>query len=216
MTAIAVPATPGLALDTSTKIARPVAAELWDYGYRAVGRYVPLPDNRAGQDIDAFELAMLLDVGFQVWLVQHVRMPGWRPADHNAEVDATVAVTAARAAGYPAAHIFLDLEGIDGTADETKAFAEGWASTMARLGQPAGVYCGYQNPLGAQGLYLLHGVSTYWSDAGHRSVMTRGCAIHQGPEKTIAGIRVDVDTISVDMLGDLPLFATAAPAAVAA
>jgi Domain of unknown function (DUF1906) len=206
----AAPAPVGQAFDCSSKLtSRLTAQSLYAQGYRAVGRYVPLPANGATQDIDAAELDMLVEVGFAVWLVQHVRYAGWMPANANGAVDAIVACGAARNAGYPpGAHIFLDLEGISGTAEQTAYYAETWASNVVRMGWAAGVYCGYQNPLDAQALYLLHGVSSYWSDAGHRAVMTRGCAIHQGPTRTVAGVEVDLDTIGPDLLGDLPMMAT--------
>ena len=73
---------------------------------------------------------------------------------------------------------------------------------------PGGNYIGYGLPTNAQDLYLLHGVTCYWSDAGHRAVQKRGCAIHQGDSRTVAGVLLDSDTVGVDLLGDLPYFAT--------
>lgn len=201
-----------LAFDTSSEFTAAQADELWKYNYRAALLYVPLPGLVSGPgDVYADKLEMLLGKGFQVGIVQHVRNPNWQPKAHNGGLDAMVACGAARTAGYAQGnHIFLDLEGISGTTDEAKFFAETWAANVIRLGYLAGVYCGYQDPLGAQDLYLLHGVTSYWSDAGHRNVMTRGLSIHQGATKTVAGLEIDPDTIAPDCLGDMPVLAQAA------
>lgn len=205
---IARPATATHGFDCSTKVSRAQAQQLWTLGYRWCGRYVPLPGVNPAQDIDDRELDMLLAFGFEVILVQHVRFPGWDPAAHSGFDDAAVAVAHAKGAGFPQhAHVFLDLEGISGTAVATEAYAETWASTIRYGGFSAGVYCGFDDPLDAQGLWLLHGVDCYWSDDGHRVVANRGCAILQGVEHVIAGLGLDGDTIAPDLLGGTPIVA---------
>jgi hypothetical protein len=217
MTYNASPAPVGLACDTSSFFTPAQAAKLWAASFRAIGLYVPLPTlPPAAGDINAAKLAYLTEMGFAVWLWQHVRYPGWKPAAHSGSVDALVACGAARGAGYPiGAHIFLDLEGIapETTADELKTFSEQWASTVLMSGYLAGVYCGYDDPLGPDGLYGLHGVNSYSSDAGHRKVSTRGIAIQQGPQIVVGGVTIDTDQIQRDLLGELPVMATAATSA---
>lgn len=220
MTAIAAPARACLAFDSDSDFTPAQADELWSYGYRAALLYVPLPDLNAGRgDASAAKLAMLLAKGWQVGWVQHPRNPNWRPADHDAAVDATVACTAALGCGFPPGiHGWLDLEGpaAGTTADDTQEFAETWAANVRRVGYLAGCYVGYGLPLGSQRLYLLHGITSYWSDMGHRSVMSRGCSIHQGPSRTIAGLLLDPNTISPDLMGDMPMMAQAGPVVAAA
>jgi hypothetical protein len=51
---------------------------------------------------------------------------------------------------------------------------------------------------------------SYWSDAGPRSVATRGFAMKQlSPEVTIDGVGFDPDTLRADALGDTPFWMTA-------
>ena len=205
---IARPATPGLFFDCSTKLTRP-AAEKLRATYVGVFRYVPLPHVNASADIDADELAMLLDVGFEVGLVQHTRYPGWDPHQANTiagAIDGIAASEAALHAGYGAGHIFFDLEGVGTTctAFAIRYFVEEWAARVTMHGFRAGLYVGFQQPLTPEQLYELHGFDIYWSDAGHRKVATRGVAISQGPEMTVNGVRIDTDQVAPDLLGGLP------------
>ena len=83
-------------------------------------------------------------------------------------------------------------------------FAESWAQAVVDAGYRAGLYCGFDNPLDATDLWLLHNIDTYWSDAGDRVVMNRGCAIHQGKQHVVAGLEIDEDTLAPDLLGGMP------------
>lgn len=57
MTALAVAAPPGSTVDTDVKLSADLIARIRAAGYSGVARYVPLPNNGAGSDIDATELA---------------------------------------------------------------------------------------------------------------------------------------------------------------
>jgi Domain of unknown function (DUF1906) len=215
MTIIARPASPGTGFDCSVKPTPAQARALKAMDHTLVGRYVPLPANNAANDIDAAELIMLTDLGFEVLLVQHVRTPPWDPRAHSGTIDAAVACEHALDAGYPlGAHLYLDLEGLVATADVAgaKLFVESWATRVLADGFKAGLYVGYDLPLSPTDLWLLHGINTYWTDAAHHHVANRGCAIVQGRELTVRGVRIDEDTIAPDMLGELPFIAAAAPA----
>ena len=59
-------------------------------------------------------------------------------------------------------------------------------------------------------LYDLPTVTSYWSDAGHREVATRGVATSQGKLITLGGVDFDTDLMAPDLLGDLPMVAAAA------
>jgi hypothetical protein len=214
VTIIARTVTPGTGFDCSAKLTPVQARALKAMDHILCARYVPLPANNAANDIDAAELTMLTDLGFEVLLVQHVRNPGWDPRSHSGTIDAAVACEHALDAGYPlGAHIFLDLEGPAAAVDAAgmKLFAESWAARVLIDGFKAGVYIGYDLPLDAMALWLLHGVNSYWSDAAHRHVANRGCALVQGRELTVRGVRIDEDTIAPDMLGELPFIAAAGP-----
>jgi hypothetical protein len=202
-------------VDTSAKLTPTVIAAVKAAAYSCILRYVPLPNDGAAKDIDVVELGNILDAGLALMLVQHVRYPGWNPAKCSGQADALAAIESASAAGYLAGgHIYLDLEGISGTAADTKAFAEEWAATIVQASYCAGCYVGYDVPLNAVQLYNLHDFHSYWSDAGPRSVATRGFAIKQHePEVSIAGVGFDKDTLQPDKLGDTPFWMVAEPAA---
>jgi Domain of unknown function (DUF1906) len=211
-------ATPGRWCDTSTRLSRPAAVELLRQGYKGVGRYVPLAGNALGADITADELAMLvLDVGLEVVLVQHVRgfpphNPLWRPGEHDAQADAAAAIAAARVAGYPdGAHIFEDLEAVDGSVGETMGYCVRWGHTMASSGYLAGLYVGYATPLSPADLYSLPDVHCYWADGPQRTVAERGTAIVQGRSLKASGALppLDEDLVRLDARGDVPVVAAA-------
>jgi|GEM_PF-1448466 len=197
-------------VDTSWKITSALAQQVAAGGYAGIIRYVPLPHNDATHDIDATELRAILDAGLALMLVQHVRKPGWNPAQCSGKIDALAAIETGRTAGYlQGAHVYLDLEGMApaATASDTKAFAEDWAATIVQAGYCAGCYVGFDVPLNAVQLYNLHDFHSYWSDAGPRRVATRGFALkQQAPEIKIGGVEFDQDTLQPDKLGDTPFW----------
>ena len=148
------PATPGLWCDASTKLSFAQALALKSAGYVGVFRYVPLPGVNAAADIDAGELAMLLDVGLEVGLVQHVRfadpgLGGWSPPAHSGQMDASRAIAMARAAGYPSgAHLWCDWEDVapSCTVADAQKFLNDWAETVTDSAYRAGLYVGFHSP----------------------------------------------------------------------
>jgi len=212
MPIVARAATPCLGFDTATKLTSTQAIRLHEAGYQWCARYVRLPGNSAEHDIDASELEYLIKIGFQVSLVQHVREPPWNPSDHSALADAMAAVEHAREARYPeGAHLFVDAEGIAlglALAGDCVEYYVRWASQVCAEGYQAGMYVGYDVPMSAEDLWLLHGVNSYWRDPGPRHVATRSFAIRQrAPELVVAGVRIDEDELSADLLGDTPVVA---------
>jgi len=177
-------------VDTNAKLTAAIVAPLTAAGYAGVARYVPLPNNNAGSDIDAVELSALVEGGLGVILVQHVRLPGWNPAQCSGAADAATAIKYAKAAGYLAqGHIFLDLEGIGGTAAATLQYANDWANAVAAANYQAGCYVGFDVPLSAQQLYEdLKNINSYWSAEGDYSVAVRGFAIRQHATVEVQGI----------------------------
>jgi hypothetical protein len=212
---IARPATPGRGFDTDQKVSEIVARALKSLGYTWCCRYVPISAaNDTRQDIDATELTMLTDLGFEVSLVQHPRYEGWNPGEHSGLTDGSFGAQWARRVGLPTGcHLYIDLEGIaEGCTTFTATkYTEDWATSAKAEGLPAGCYVGYQIPLDPDALYFLHGITSYWSDAANRRVTRRGCAIKQGRTMNIAGIQIDEDVIAPDNLGDLPMVCAAGP-----
>jgi|SRR6185312_10577928 len=211
LAALARPAVPGLYLDTNAPCSDAVLDAAIARGALGIGRYVNLPGVSARFDISPGEFERILGKGLACWLYQHPRFEGWDPGAHSGATDADAACLAAKAVGYPAgAHIFLDLEGIGGTRAATLAFADAWQTLVLAHGYRAGLYVGFRVPLSATDLYELRGFDSYGSDAGHRAVAVRGCAMHQAAEISLAGTRFDPNVVAPDMKGEVPSFARAA------
>lgn len=216
--AIARRATPGKWCDTSTPLMRAAAEELRRQGYLGVFRYLPLPGNDTSRDLTRDELAMLLEVGLEVGVVQHVRgfppaHPLWSPAEHDALEDAATAIQMARRAGMPdGVHLFQDLEAVDGSKGDTSGYTVRWGHVVRTSGYAAGLYVGYAVPLSPVDLYELPDVDCYWGDGPARTVAVRGCAIVQGRSLRADGVLppLDQDVIQVDAKGGLPIIAARA------
>ncbi len=198
---------PGRAVDTDAKLKAAQIDAIRTAGYSCVIRYVPLPGISAATDIDAAELVAILGANLGVMLVQHTRFAGWNPANHSGKTDAQAAIAAAQEAQYIAgAHLFVDLEGIDGTAAATIQFANDWADAIVSAGYLAGAYVGFDVPLTPEQLYELHRINSYWSSEGPRSVATRGFAMKQGATLTIDGVEVDPNVIQLDEKNETPVW----------
>lgn len=207
MTIVAVPATPGPWVDCSQKLTLDTATLLRANGILGVFRYVPLPSNLLGQDLDAPELLMLTQgADLQVSIVQHCRLPGWDPGAHDGHNDGQVAVEYAQQAEFPGgAHIACDFEGCrSGTTEGTaKAYVEDFARAVIEAEYKGRLYCGYDDPLSPNELYWLRGITSYWSDAGHRVVSVRGVDTEQGTQITIGHVAFDPDEVHFDRKGEI-------------
>lgn len=206
-------ATPGTWLDTSAPLTRAQALEFLSRGFRGRFGYVPLPGNDTSRDVSGAEIAMLLDVGLEVGLVQHPRAANVLRL-HSGGADAMAAAQWAASIGYPAgAHIFLDLEGVlDTSPGQVTTYCVDWARACLQLGYSAGLYVGYATVIGPQELYELPLFDCYWTDAVGRRVNVRGCAVKQRAQVPAAGglPNYDPDDVAPDALGGLPLVAAVA------
>jgi hypothetical protein len=199
--------TPCKIVDTASPVLDGLPAQVKAENYLGLVRYVPLSGVDASKDISPSELQGVLAAGLALMLVQHVRYPGWNPGKCSGDGDATSAIQAAENAGYlQGGHIYLDLEGISGTAADTKAYAEDWSAAVVASGYCAGCYVGNDVPLNAVQLYDLSNFHTYWSDAGPRQVATRGFALKQHEQIQIAAVGFDPDTLTADRLNDTPFW----------
>ena len=212
MDLVAAPATPGAWVDTSHPLSGFMISALVSIGKIGVCRYLPLPGNSSAGDISKSEVEAICGAGLELLLVQHVRYPGWDPTKENGDFDAAAALTKAAEVEYPhGCHIYLDLEGINGSTFATINYCVDWQHTVIAGLARAGLYCGYGVPLHPIDLYDLPGFNSYWSDLGDRQVATRGTAILQGPAVTIAGVQFDLDAVRLDKLGELPYACKLAP-----
>jgi hypothetical protein len=201
-------------IDCSQKLTAASAKALRSLGrYDFVWRYVFFNQPRPG-DLDPAETAAILDAGLTLLVVQHVRNPGWTASDQLGGSDGQWAVRNAAEAGYPpnmGLSVALDLEGLANSGAPVAEFVDQWCLTVASAGYEPVLYVGYDAGLSPQELYDLPHVARYWSDAGPRSVVTRGFCCKQGPEQTIAGVRVDTDHATPDMLGGVLVGLCVAP-----
>jgi hypothetical protein len=210
---IAKPATPGRWCDFSQFPTRAQALQLKARGYVGCFAYGPLPgvsDAQKAEDITAARMSMLTEeMGLEVGIVQHVRFGhgiGWDPRQHSGAVDASALIDHV-SVFYPAgAHLWVDWEDLIAGLSPSAAtvYLESWASTAIANEYRAGMYCGFDDPMSAAQRYELAGITSYWTDPGHRQVAVRGCSVVQGLEITVSGVRVDEDTVAADLLGELP------------
>ncbi len=197
---------PGLVLDTNSVLTDALLDHPAMSAYGGFFRYVPHVGAAGAGDITAAEVERIMRRKKGLGLVQHVRVPPWNPARFSGHDDAMAAVSRAYAVGYPkGAHIFADLEGIEGTG--TKTWANDWADAIVSEGYRAGTYVGYSVPLTPEELYKLHRMTSYWSDAGTRQVAVRGFALKQKAQIFIGGVAFDPDIVTVDHKGETPFWA---------
>ncbi len=193
---IAAPFT-GVVIDTSTKLTSSEATALYAAGVRTVGRYVFFRFPQGPGDLDAAELAALVDAGLTVFAIQHVRNPGWTGSYAQGVADAQAAIANAQAAGYVGDRLCLalDLEGCKaGDPDQAAA----WCSRIAISGYRPLVYIGYASGMVTPGMDALAGDPRFWCDyapISARPIPSRGYSLHQQAQTTLAGVGVDRDTI---------------------
>jgi glycoside hydrolase-like protein len=214
---LAVPATPGHWLDTDSPLSDATLAALVSAGIVGVFRYVPLPGNNPLMDISPAELERICAHGLQCSLVQHVRGPGlWRPADHDGAADARTAAGHALGCGFPAGcDIAQDLEACSGTDHDSIDYCNVWGEAMKAAGFLPRLYVGYSTNMTPKQLHDDVPHASYWSDAGHREVATRGVDTQQGSTISIGGISFDTDLVAPDLVGGLFVACGRAPAVVA-
>jgi hypothetical protein len=142
-----------------------------------------------------------------LWLVQHVKMPGWEASAQLGSDLGGSAAEYARAVGYlPGAHLATDQEGCKSVGDPVIAFLEAWAKEATASGfdfLPL-AYDGYAAGLTPEQFYSsLPSFHLYWADYGPRVVAHRGFAIKQHAQQQFPELPwpVDLDDVKGDQLG---------------
>lgn len=116
--------------------------------------------------------------------------------------------------GYPTGGIlYLDCEDaarVD--ASDLAAWVEAWATVVTGAGFVAGMYVGAGWPMTPEELYALPHITSYWKSVSTvPTVATRGYAAYQVLGNVqVDGELVDVDILTPDYLGDIPMFMTEA------
>lgn len=197
----------GILVDTSAKLALPTATALWHAGVRGVIRYFFFGPAPAAGDLDAAELAMLLDLGMWVGAVVHVPFPGWTADGPTGLAHSTNATAHAAAAGYvtpPGQHpicLGADMEGVRNVGQGPTDYARQCCQVrVARVYQPL-IYVGYASGLTGQALDGLGadascGSPALWCDFAPlalRPSPKAGYDLHQRAQSVLGNVGVDVD-----------------------
>ena len=194
-------------LDTDMKLSASEAKALYSAGCRTIVRYVPLPGNAPGWDLDAQELETDVEAGLVVVVIQHPRAP-----ENNVLSAATGAGDAQHALAYcaqigyvrqadgVALSLGLDMEGVKNPGPSSFAHALAWVTDVLAAGYRALVYFGFDcGVTSAQADQLAAlGAVVFWCDAGpykDRPAPARKYAFKQEPQTTVAGVGVDKNAL---------------------
>lgn len=202
-------------VDTDQKISARAAADLGLAGVAFVLRYVSLGAPRP-EDLDREELEGIHAAHMPVFAAQHAHEPGWEPsAELGAEDGAAAARNAALAGLDPGCALVWDAEGIGPIgahgAALTMAYGNAWFEQVQQgpshmNGYAATMYVGDEVPLTGDELYHHLSFRRYGRSASDvPNVAIRGYQFLQlwpFNVEIIAGLRVDLDVVQADRLGD--------------
>jgi hypothetical protein len=213
---ITLPATAGmLGFDTDQVITLSLAASLKSSNFSFALRYISLePEPRPG-DLSVGEIEAILDARLALGVVQHCCEPGWLPSGPLGEVYGSFAANNLVALNLPVGiTVWLDFEECSPATSEAAAVAyvNNWAQVVAAAGYQPGVYVGAGQPLSGDVLYWRLLTTRYWqSGSSVPAVPYRGYCMRQAPElaQPVAGVTLDRDIVTGDMLGGFPVLAAA-------
>ncbi len=206
--------------DADTALTATSCAGLVAAGMTFAIRYVGFSQQHSTTgDLTAAEVQTILSSGLALMVVQHVRFPGWKPSAAVGTADGQTAVEHALAAGVGTGTcLWCDLEGIAGSAEDTIAHANAWATAVRAAAYDPGVYVGAGVPLTGAQLFEALTVQRYWKSLSQvPNVATRGYQMVQragGP--LVAGVSIDRNRIQTDAKGGLPIWFAPAPDPLAA
>jgi hypothetical protein len=203
----ATPNMQGADIDSVLSLAK--ATELKANGIDFVLRYAPRQLDTYLYNLTNPEMLRILQAGIALMVVQHVANDGWEPTEElGASYGKYMADFCTKTIQLPkGVNVWLDLEMVKiGTPiADTISYATAWWDAVNAAGYVPGLYVGYQPGLTAEELYKNLPFRSYWRSYNYDDgVSTRGFCMIQHPEKTIAGLQIDPDTIQADQLGGLP------------
>lgn len=204
-----------LGFDTSNIVSAKAARLFVDEGYAFALRYVPRVTHHPS-DVTAEELRALKAAGLGVMLVQHCEMPGWIPSAQKGVAYGDMAGAEADRVGLAkGTTVWLDLEGVAATVPSpiTIAYCNAWHDRVASLGYTPGLYVGDHCGLTASELYWRLKFRGYWGAYNldrDRFPLVRGLQMKQREARSDdiplgCGVVIDVDVVSGDALGGLPM-----------
>jgi hypothetical protein len=200
-------AIPGSYADVNRQLSGAQAKELADSGILGIARYIPREPALVAGNATQPEVQAILEY-LSLYFVQHCALPGWSPNAALGNQWGAYAVTYLKSIGVPPlVSTFLDLEGVAASASDLDviAYANAWWEQVNAGGYSPGIYIGFGTNLSDAQIYGSLKFKSYWAAYNtDQSVPTRGWQIKQHTQTTVGGITIDPDTISADLLGDLP------------
>lgn len=183
-------------------------------GLKAAGldfvlRYAPRELDTYRYNLTNPEMLRILKAGIALMVVQHVAANSWEPSEElGGQYGNYMSDYCAKTIQLPkGVTVWLDLEMVKiGTPiADTLNYVNEWCKVVVGAGYTCGLYVGYQPGADPHSLYEGLSVDMYWKAYNYDDgVATRGFCMVQHPQKEIAGIMVDPDTIQADQLGGLP------------
>lgn len=194
--------------DVNQQLSTSECLSLAKEGFQFVIRYIPrLPELMSG-NLTKIEITTIQSAGLALGAVQHCPSPGWLPNAALGEQYGNFAGWYAENLGLSRGmHIWLDLEGVAKRSSDLDviAYCNAWFNSVAQSGYIPAIYIGYGTNLSNLQLFANLKFKSYWrAYNADQQIPTRGYCMIQHPQKEIAGIMVDPDTIQADQLGGLP------------
>lgn len=181
--------------------------QFYNEGYRFAIRYLSLGPTLLAGDISYNELYAILNTPLGVYLVQHVRYPGWMPTWDMGAQDGQNSAAQAKAVGYqPGKTIWLDLEGVNPGANPQDIinYCTAWYDTVFAGGFVPGLYVGANSGLTGDQLtnlpfkYFWKSCSTVPELPGRMYSLVQECLGWNFPKD------MDRDTLYADAAGNTP------------
>lgn len=178
---------------------------------KGVIAYAPLPGERVDGTLwtpDALELVTVAG-GLQASWIGHPLKDGWLPSEHLGALHEASVSDYTTSLGFPLAmHGWCDIEGCGGS---SLGYGLTWSTNRVQRGGKAGAYNGWKLGQTLEQLAEAPDFTSYWCAFNQMPTPGRGPAIRQGPTIDIPGFGpVDIDVVSADAKGELPLVAQAA------
>jgi hypothetical protein len=200
--------------DTNCRVGPAVAGLFKLHGHSFAIRYVRRTVD-SGHDLNAGELATLLQAGLAVMPVQYVESENsWVPSREKGLAYGATAAKSCRDIGVPlGVCVWLDLEGVaKGTpAADVASYCIAWYNAVAGVGYVPGLYVGWRCGLNPAQLYALP-FTHYWNSYNLNSdeqVAVRGPQMQQRAatmaDSFIGCPDMDLDYVLADAKGGLPM-----------
>lgn len=203
-------------IDCNAVITDSIAEAIAQAGFDFVIRYIRR-DPVNPQDLSTAELEVVQRRNLPFMVVQHVESAdSWAPSGEKGTEYGETAVSECQRLGLPSGlTVWCDLEGVaEGTpAQDVIDYLRAWFAAVQGAGFEPGLYVGWHCGLTPQQLYAMP-FARYWASYNldkDEMPAIRGVCMRQHarqPSDPALGIDYQTDTLMVDALGGLPMWAT--------